>query len=477
MASLVETLTASGGTESAGFLNDIIAQLWPNINVAAGRIAKETVEPMFAAMLPGPLASLRFAKLDLGPVPLRLSAVDVHKIEDRGIKLDMDLDWDGQCDIDLEGNMVPRVGVQHVKMKGRLSVLLCPLTNAIPLIGAVQVAFINPPTINMDFTDAANIADCALIEKSIRKVMINIISAMAVLPNRFLLKLDPTTDFLQAYQPHRGVLRVTIGGATGIPGPKPRSGVLKLLDKVAKDIPDCYCNVNVGAEEVWRTSTKKNCHDPQWNETHDFLVTDQDQCIMIDVNDDDMVGDDDIGVAVTTVKQILLAGGKQELTLVHDGQPTTAKVTVKAKFYNLVAEESSLSAARSQGEGQICGVATVLVAGALGIPGQPEALKPSVKVVWGAKNFRTPIKTHNPGVDIFNPTFDSAFRIPITSSMLANPAHFKIVLMNEETESGTIDIPFTDVARAPGMVLENKFDVGTGAAVRARITLCGLQEA
>ena len=41
---------------------------------------------------------------------------------------------------------------------------------------------------------------------------------MAVLPNRFLVKLDPTTDWFKAYQPHHGVLRLTIDRATGIAG-------------------------------------------------------------------------------------------------------------------------------------------------------------------------------------------------------------------------------------------------------------------
>ncbi|KAJ3531857.1 hypothetical protein NM208_g8692 [Fusarium decemcellulare] len=292
MASLVDTLTASGGTESAGFLNDIIAQLWPNINVAGGRMIKQIVEPMLESMLPGPLSTLHFVKLDFGPTPIHLSHVDVHKTELEGIKLDMDLEWDGKCDFELDGKMVPKIGIEHVKLKGRLSVLLCPLTNVIPLIGAAQVAFINPPTLELDFTDAANIADFSLIDKTIRKVILDIIASMAVLPNRFLVKLDSSNDYFKTYQHHLGVIRLTVGTATGITGPK-KSGAKRLLEKLVKDVPDCYCEVNVGAEGEWRTTTQKNKHDPEWNETHDFLVTDYDQCITIDVQDDDVGSDDD----------------------------------------------------------------------------------------------------------------------------------------------------------------------------------------
>jgi hypothetical protein len=83
--------------------------MWPNICVAGAQIAKDTVEPILASTLPGPLANLKFVKLDLGQVPIRFSNVDVHKTPNDGIKLDMDLDWDGACDIELDGARVPKI--------------------------------------------------------------------------------------------------------------------------------------------------------------------------------------------------------------------------------------------------------------------------------------------------------------------------------------------------------------------------------
>ncbi|KAI8305694.1 hypothetical protein K4K59_012019 [Colletotrichum sp. SAR11_240] len=449
---LVERLKASGGAESAGFLNDIVDQMWPHINIAAGRMTKEIVEPMLASMLPGPLSTLRFVKIDLGNVPMRFSQVDVHKTDNEGIKLDMDLDWDGQCDIDLEGKMVPK------------------------LIGAAQVAFINPPTLKLDFAHAANIADCFLIEKAVRKVILNIIASMAVLPNRYLVKLDGNLDWFKAYQHHLGVLRLTVDKATEINGPK-KSGAKRLLDKIIKDIPDCFCQVSVGAEEMWRTKTVKNDHNPVWNETHDFLITDFEQVIAIDVDDDDLVGDDDVGLASTTVKDILLQGGTHELELIHNGEPTGAKIILHAKFFNFVPEVDALKAAESQGEGQICGLATVLIASALGLEGNRSDLNPSVKVTWGASEFQTPIKSYSPGMDIFNPNFDTAFRIPVTLDMVNNASSFKLALMNKTDETGAIEIPFSDILEAPGMIKADAFDVGSGATVRASISLHGLQHA
>ncbi|KAM0544971.1 hypothetical protein ACHAPJ_011551 [Fusarium lateritium] len=474
MAPLRDTLTASGGTESAGFLNDIIAQLWPNINVAGGQIIKDAVEPMLQSMLPGPLANLKFVKLDFGPEPIKLSNVDVHRTETEGIKLDMDLDWDGKSDFELDGKMVPKIGIEHVKLRGRLSILLGPLTNVIPLIGAAQVAFINPPTLELDFTDAANVADFSIIDKTIRKVILNVISSMAVLPNRFLVKLDNSNDYFKTFQPHLGVLRLTVGKATEIKGEK-QSGARKLLQKLVKDIPDCYCDVSVGAEGEWRTSTIKNKHDPEWNETHDFLVTDYDQRITVDINDEDLGGDDDIGIATTTVKDLLLKGGSQELALSHKGQTLETRLTLYGKFFNFVGESNTISTTGNENEGEICGLATVLIASVTGLSGQRDELNPSVKITWGDKEETTPAKTYSPGTDIFNPSFDSAFRFPVTADKLSNPPSFHLTLMNGTEKRGTVEIPFQSVSGANGMIREEQFDVGSGVAVRARVSLRGLQ--
>lgn len=72
-------------------------------------MVKEIVEPIFASTLPGPLATLRFIKVDLGHVPMRVSEVDVHKVDNGGIKLDMNVTWEGRSDIDLDGKMVPKM--------------------------------------------------------------------------------------------------------------------------------------------------------------------------------------------------------------------------------------------------------------------------------------------------------------------------------------------------------------------------------
>ena len=90
-------------------MNDIVRQLWPNINVAGSQMIKDIAEPMFKTMLPGPLKSLHFTKIDLGTVPMKLNGVLVTKTDTDGIKLDMNVDWDGECDIKLDADMMPEL--------------------------------------------------------------------------------------------------------------------------------------------------------------------------------------------------------------------------------------------------------------------------------------------------------------------------------------------------------------------------------
>lgn len=120
-----------------GFLNDIIANLWPNISIVGRDMTKSIVEPMFASMLPSPLNSLHFAKIDLGKVPIKLGNVDTHKMASGAIKMDLDVDWDGECDIELDGKMIPKIGIEHIKLNGRMSMLLGPIINQMPLVRLV----------------------------------------------------------------------------------------------------------------------------------------------------------------------------------------------------------------------------------------------------------------------------------------------------------------------------------------------------
>ncbi len=340
-------------------------------------------------------------------------------------------------------------------------------------IGAAQISFVNPPVLNLDFTGAANVADFSVIDDTVRGVILGIINSMFTLPNRFLLKLDANADYFKAYSYPIGMVRVTVEKAWGF-GEEAKSSTKKWFNKLTRAAPDCYAKVDVGGEPSWSTSTKNNTNKPAWNETHDFVVSDFDQCIKIDVQDSDVGGDDEVGLGVTTIREILIAGGSQELPLVLKGEETPGRVKISCQYFKNVADAGSLTASDHKGDGRLSGIASILIASAFGIKGQREELKPSVVVTWGTQRFQTAIKADFPGADINNPSFDQAFRLPITTDLVgSSPDAFRIALLDGEKEIGGVDIPFASVADAHDKILEQKFDVGGGASVRASIRLRG----
>ncbi|KAK0316752.1 hypothetical protein LTR01_000503 [Friedmanniomyces endolithicus] len=458
------------------FLNDIVAQLWPNINVAGSKMTMDIANPMFKTMLPGPLASLHFTKVDLGPIPMTVSKVLATKTDANGIKLDLNVDWKGKADIELKGNMIPTLGVESVELHGRLSVLLAPLTNVIPLIGAAQVAFINPPVLSLDFTGAANIADFSVINGSVRKVILNIINSIVTLPNRILVNLDANNDYFQTYLYPLGIIRVTVDRAFNF-AEESKGKASKFFSKLTRSAPDCYTEVTVGAELEWKTKVKPNTTHPIWDEIHDFVVTDYDQVIKLTVMDQDIGADEEVGLAVLTVREALMAGSKQDLTLVKKGAESEGRLSVSTQYFPFAPVGDSFSIADHRAEGLICGIATVLVAGAFGIKGPRETLKPSVVVKWGPKHhFQTGIQSDAAGVDISNPAFNQNFRMPVTADLVGGGAAppFRIALMNGEKEVGAVEVPFAEVMGAQMMTLADRFEVGEGTTVRACICLRGI---
>lgn len=328
----------------------------------------------------------------------------------------------------------------------------------------------------MTYTDAASIASLGVINNALRKAVLNIISSMAVLPNRFLIKLDAANDWFKTYQHPLGLLRLTVESGSNFG--EDISQTKNILKKLVHDVPDCYTTVSISAEPQWRTKTIDNTRNPEWRETHDFLVTDHEQAIELDVKDKDMACDDDIGLATTSVKKLLLAGGRQELPLVHKGDETTGRLTIAGEFYRFVPDLASLSESAGSPDA-IQGLLTVLVASIRGLGGRRrEELQPSVRVDWGAEHtFRTAIKTDAPGTDIENPSFDQAFQMPLKAGILDGAPPVKLTVMDAERDVGSVEVSLDEVLQVENLRLEKVFAIGNGVQLSAGIWLRGIKRA
>lgn len=466
MSAAVAASIASGGTESVHFLNDMVKQLWPYINVAGAKLTKEIVEPMFEQMLPKPLSSMVFTKIDLGPKPITFDKIDVHNAEEDVIKLDIDVLWDSECDIQLKASIVGSFGVRSIKLAGRVSVILTPLVGRLPIVGAIQIAFINPPSVRIDFTGFAEIAEFVLIEKTVYNTIDSVLKQMLVLPNRLPFKLDPSASWYDIYQGPIGILRLTVVSGNGF----------KIAKQLFKDIPDVFCRVRVGAHTKWNTSTVKNSVDPEWNETKDFLLSDHDQKIHLVTYDSDFATRDDrLGEASITVGKLLLEGRTKELSLVTENVDVGAKVKINIEVLPLTQEQSSLDDEEFGGENKYCGLMTVLVERVRNLPVSREEAASCVKVDMFGESFSTMVVKDSPPVDPLNPLYDKTFVSPLSQDMAQDAPDIILTLVNHRTKLGSIAVPFADVRAAEGGVLDLESKLGNDAIIQARLIVQGVR--
>jgi Synaptotagmin-like mitochondrial-lipid-binding domain/C2 domain len=501
--------TDASTTTHINFLSDIINRLWPKINIAGSKMMRETMEPMFAESLPSVLSSLKFTTVDLGHVPIVIDNILVHELQvhpDTGmeyIQWDWDVSWNSASNIQLStSNNMVQLGVKSIKLNGRMSFWMQPLSEEVPCLDAIHYAFVNPPDIELDFTGLANVADFSSvgvdIRGMIRNMMQDVVSSIMVLPVKMMYVMNPATDFRDMYtSSFLGLARITAHSGRGF---RPEKRTLR-----SHDIPDVYLKIKVGWEPAWKTTTIQNELNPKWDSTtefHDFLLCSKEQVIQIEAYDEDqgtMDGDDFMGKANVTVGQVLLlASGAQrtlEVELIKEErrgsiQPTGHFVTISLNILPFTTNDltSLTDAAKTRDKStttnatnSVAGLLTVLIQQAFDLPVDKTDAASFVKVWYGPKEIGvTGVVTDLPGYDALNPIYQVPFHLPLTSAELkdADKNPVKLQLLNQQTNVlGEISIPYSRIAGATdGTVRETAMIGSKGASLAYSVSLAGVSK-
>lgn len=483
----LETLLSSSSNDNAGFVNDIIAGLWENVALAGRSMILSRLEPRFA-ILPGSLNTLRFSKIDLGKIPCHVSNFAVNKTINGDIKCDFDVVWNGECEIQLTADYTGSIGVRAVQLEGRMTILFKPQVPILPAFKAFHFAFIDPPRLELEFTDGlSQIKNVAAIDKLLQKAIQDFLAEMMVLPVRISYNIFEQDEdkrghpdyysFLDSYEFPLGIARVAILCGRGF----------KVKQGRIEDIPDVYCEFKLGTNPVWRTSTVRNSLEPAWKEEFsDFLLSDPTQEIRIQAWNENLDENDNLGYASVTVDELLSAGKSMELELEQDNKGTGAFITLACETSPLVTDLSSLD--REQNENLLCGALVILVTRAFDIPLSREEAQTYVKVTYlssgSKKEFYTGTITDYRyyGADAINPTYDCAFHVPLTTKMMKGDSVITFDLVNEDsvigTPLGSTTFSFTPATfdDSPDKTITEKRTVGEqGAALEFSVCLRGLE--
>jgi hypothetical protein len=483
-------------TPEISFFTDMLSELWPHIKIAAADKVQAKVEPYFQDM-PAPMNSCRFVKVDLGDTPMTMNNMIVHPIQNETVQWDFDMEWDGDCDIQLQADFIGKFGIKKLKLFGRMAIILKPLTNELPVVSAIQYSFINMPHVDLQFTGLASVAELSVLNDAIKGAIRGAMLS-SCLPNRRLYKMAHDNNYLDTYLPPVGVLRLTIESGRGFVTEK------RLLGK--DDVPDVYLNVTLGATlptspNVWRTKTITDQCNPVWNVSKDFLLWDRTQEITIHAWDEDggpLNPDDELGIATVSVTELLLSPKRRkELPLLYRGRDTGACVMLSCVVGDWTADLESLSSTMDttrngstqnggkggvDGSHEICGLLVIIINRAFDLPLQRKTATTFVKTKFAGKEYNSNLIYDYPGYyDALNPVYDSSFTIPFTSEMeVADDATVELELLDagkpdNPSVVGTTSVRLAELNKYPGNTMtDTRRITSDGATLQFRISLSGV---
>lgn len=160
----------------------------------AAEVLNEQIEPLIKKVLKTSHlpVKFRFVKTDFGTVPPQITNLRTHKTpegqEAKSVIVDFDFEYLGDCNLEvsilgihsgvrwvwhpIEREVRPSVSWplfwrRDFQMSGRGRVVLKPTTKSLPLVGGLQLCFLEPPAINFDLEGIADLCDWPILRRKV----------------------------------------------------------------------------------------------------------------------------------------------------------------------------------------------------------------------------------------------------------------------------------------------------------------------
>ncbi|KAB7501178.1 Extended synaptotagmin-2 [Armadillidium nasatum] len=290
--------------ERVEWLNKIIRQLWPYAGKYVRDLCNFTIEPsMREALKEYKLTGFKFEKIILGDTPPRFSGMKVYDDTSRHeIILDADFIYAGDCKFEVAVSKF-KAGIKDLQISGRIRVVMKPLVRQIPLVGGLQVFFLNNPDVDFNLIGIADVFDMPGLSDILRSIVVEQIANMMVLPNRYPIQLVQDINVVELKCPApAGVIRLQVIEAQNLM--KKDIGVLGMGKS------DPYCILKLGAQK-FQTKTINNTVNPKWDFVCEYLSDETSgQSLTFEVVDldDGPAKDELLGRANLDVQSIYTAG-------------------------------------------------------------------------------------------------------------------------------------------------------------------------
>lgn len=434
------------------WLNRFIAQMWPYLDKAICKTAKDIATPIIAEQIPKyKIDSVEFEKLTLGSLPPTFQGMKVYLTDEKELIMEPSLKWAGNPNI--------MVAVKAFGLKATAQVLdlqvfaspritLKPLVPSFPCFANIYVSLMEKP--HVDFGLKLLGADLMSIPGLYRFVQEQIKEQVA---NMYLWPRTlevPILDPAKALRKPVGILHIKVIRA------------MKLKKKDLLGASDPYVKLKLTDDKTpsKKTTVKHKNLNPEWNEEFNMTVRDPEtQILQLNVYDWEQVGKHDkMGMNAVPLKE-LTPDEPKEFTLdllktVDPNDPQNEKsrgqiviqLTYKAfKEEDLGKDfEDSLQQA-PEGTPAGGGVLVVILHEAQDLEGKHHT-NPYARIVFRGEEKKT--KTIKKNRD---PRWDEKFQFVLEEPPINDKMHIEVFssssrnLLHQKESLGYIDISLRDV--------------------------------
>uniref|UniRef100_A0AAY4ET99 Extended synaptotagmin-like protein 1b n=1 Tax=Denticeps clupeoides TaxID=299321 RepID=A0AAY4ET99_9TELE len=253
--------------EKVEWLNKVLHQAWPFIGQYLKKLLMETIAPTIRSSSTH-LQTLNFTKIDFGEKPMKVVGVKAHTENDRGqVLLDVYISYVGDVEIDVEvTRYFCKAGVKGIQLHGMMRVILEPLIEDVPIVGAVTMFFIRRPKLDINWTGLTNLLDIPGLNVMSDTMIMDIIASFLVLPNRLTVPLVPNLPVAQLRSPlPRGVVRIHLLEADRLAAKD------NYVKGVMAGLSDPYAVVRVGPQS-FTSRHQDDTLNPKWGEVYEVIV-------------------------------------------------------------------------------------------------------------------------------------------------------------------------------------------------------------
>eukprot|EP01038_Epipyxis_sp_PR26KG_P008646 gene8646-11687_t len=262
--------------ERVEWFNTILAKIWPYLSKAIESEVKKDIQKAINEKLPSQLTCFEILKLSLGSIPLKIVSVRVynnaHNPSEANLRLDVDVKYAGDAKVAVQVGLKGfplSLEISNIILTSLLRVELLNLHPVIPCISAISVTCMKKPYFDFAFkVGSFDITKIGMSSESnltafLRTIVHNILTTIALYPNRFVIPLMKGADVNSLGQvEHVGLLRLTVINAIN----------LIVANTITRDA-DPFVTIT-SSNQVYQTATKSHTLKPIWNETFELLVYD-----------------------------------------------------------------------------------------------------------------------------------------------------------------------------------------------------------